>query len=224
MPDLNWLQDATPAFRLAMATSWLAPEPWQRNQEEDIGQAIDSGPDWGEYLSLVNRHQIQAVSWAALSRVQVIPVPDTVKQELESRTRSCRILGVQRSLVLAEVLGEFNRAGIPAMPLKGPVLSFELYGDVGLRASDDVDVQVPAEDLRRAMDCLETRLRFSGDDTATVAEFPAQRLRDAVHPGGLQLGTSLAQSLGDTGCHERQVGEKHCGAVAGTLDPDDERR
>ena len=156
MPDLNWLQDATPAFRLAMATSWLAPEPWQRNQEEDIGQAIDSGPDWGEYLSLVNRHQIQAVSWAALSRVQVIPVPDTVKQELESRTRSCRILGVQRSLVLAEVLGEFNRAGIPAMPLKGPVLSFELYGDVGLRASDDVDLQVPAEDLRRAMDCLES--------------------------------------------------------------------
>ncbi|MGC2300190.1 MAG: nucleotidyltransferase family protein, partial [Acidobacteriaceae bacterium] len=164
MADFDWLQGASPAFRLMIATSWLGPESCERNQEERIRQAIDAGPDWAEYLSLVERHQIPALSWAALSRVQGISVPEFVQRELQKRSRACRIHGMQRSLVLADVLREFNCAGIPVMPLKGPVLSHELYGDVGLRASDDLDVQVPREDLRRAMACLESTGWRPGSD------------------------------------------------------------
>lgn len=156
MPEADWLKDASPAFRLVMATSWLAPDPWRQNQDETIRKAVAAGPDWREYLALVERHQTPAFSWAALSRVPGIEVPEPVQQQLQRLSESCRIGAIRHSLVLADVLKEFNRAGIPAMPLKGPVLSFELYGDVGLRASEDLDLQVPADDLRRAMACLES--------------------------------------------------------------------
>jgi hypothetical protein len=57
---------------------------------------------------------------------------------------------------LTDVLKEFNRSGIPVVPLKGPVLSFELYGDVGLRQSSDLDVVVAKEDLKKAQASLES--------------------------------------------------------------------
>ncbi len=156
MRNADWLQGASPAFRLAIATSWLAPDSWRQNQERAIREAIAAGPDWTEVLSLVVRHQTPALSWAALNRVPEIAVPELAKRELRKLSDACRIQGTQDSLLLVDVLKRLNRAGIPVMPLKGPVLSFELYGDVGLRQSTDLDLQVPREDLHRAIACLES--------------------------------------------------------------------
>lgn len=156
MRKADWLQCASPAFRLAIATSWLAPDSWRQNQERAIREAIAAGPDWTEVLSLVVRHQTPALSWAALNRVPGIAVPELAKRELRKLSDACRIQGTQDSLLLVDVLKRLNRAGIPVMPLKGPVLSFELYGDVGLRQSTDLDLQVPREDLHGAIACLES--------------------------------------------------------------------
>jgi hypothetical protein len=41
------------------------------------------------------------------------------------------------------------------MPFKGQLLSWELYGDVGLRQSRDLDLAVSLQDLERAQACLE---------------------------------------------------------------------
>lgn len=156
MPEADWLADATPAFRLAMATSWLAPAPFQEQQEQAIRRDLAAAPDWAEYLALIDRHRTPALSWAALSRVPRNGIPEPVQQELRRRSDACRVEGMHRSLVLAGIVKAFNGAHIPAMPLKGPVLSFHLYGDVGMRQAADLDVQVPKEDVRRAIDCLES--------------------------------------------------------------------
>jgi len=62
---------------------------------------------------------------------------------------------MRHSLILVEVLKAFNRAAITVMPLKGPILSFDLYGDVGLRQSKDLDIAVAMEDIQQAQACLE---------------------------------------------------------------------
>ncbi len=150
MVDGDWLQSASPAFRLLIATSWLAPEPWQTRQEQEIRQAIEAQPDWEEYLRLVDRHGTPGLSWTALSRTDGIQVPETVAQKLRKRSDACRKEAILNCLLLGDVLKRFNGAGIPVVPLKGQVLSFELYGDVGIRYSRDLDVAVPAGDLNRA--------------------------------------------------------------------------
>jgi hypothetical protein len=155
MPRTNWLLKTSPAFRLMIATSWLAPDSWQKNQEEAILEAIGAGPDWTEYLRLVKRHRTPALSCAALSRVPGLEVPQPAKQELQERSDACRMEAVKHCLLLAEVLKGFNRTGIPAMPFKGQILSFELYGDAGLRQARDLDLAVAREDLARAQVCLE---------------------------------------------------------------------
>jgi hypothetical protein len=65
---------------------------------------------------------------------------------------------VARTLGQARRLGELHalleRAGVPALPYKGPALSLQLYGDVALRQSVDLDLVVPFERYAQARDAL----------------------------------------------------------------------
>jgi hypothetical protein len=156
MPETSWLQSASPAFRMMIATSWLAPANWQEKQEQAIREAFGAGVDWMEYLRLVDRHRTPALSWAALRRVPELVIPEPVKKELQRRSDACHMQAVRDSLKLAKVLKGFHSAGIPAMIMKGPILSLELYGDVGLRQSKDLDLAVSLEDISKAQACLES--------------------------------------------------------------------
>jgi len=154
MPEAEWMARSSPAFRLMIATSWLAPEVSRASQEEAIRNACSDNPDWTEYLLLVERHRIPAVSWAALKSVSGIDIPDGVQKELHERSDACRMQSMIHLGLLAGVLRAFNRAGIPVMPLKGPLLSQELYGDAGIRQSVDLDVLVAPEQIGAARECL----------------------------------------------------------------------
>jgi len=155
MPETSWLEAASPAFRLMIATSWLAPASWQEQQERAIREAFGAGPNWTEYIRLVDRHRTPALSSAALKRVPESKIPEPLKLELQKRSDACRMQAIRHSLILAEVLKAFNRAVIPVMSLKGPILSFDLYGDVGLRQSHDLDLACAWEDIAQARACLE---------------------------------------------------------------------
>jgi len=156
MPETAWLKRTSPAFRLMIATSWLAPPSWQERQEEAIRGALVGGRlEWMEYLRLVKRHRTPAISWAALRRVPGLEIPGHASEELQKRSDACRMQAVKHSMQLAGVLKSLNRAAIPVMTFKGPTLSSELYGDVGLRQSRDLDLAVRPVDLPRAQACLE---------------------------------------------------------------------
>jgi hypothetical protein len=147
MTEESWLRNATPAFRLMVATSWLAPDAWRGCQEQAIQEAFEAGPDWTEYLRWVDRHRTPALSWAALKRTAGIELPENAKRELQKRSDASRMKAMGHAHQLALVLRAFNRAGIPVMPLKGPVLSSDLYGDIGLRHSIDLDVEIAQKDM-----------------------------------------------------------------------------
>ncbi len=155
MAESVWLSSASPAFRLMLATSWLAPDLWREPQRSAIRAAGFAGVDWEEYLRLVDRHRTPAISWAALKLAPELEIPQPARQGLKKRSDACRMWAVRHSLLLAAVLKCLSAAQIPAMPFKGPALSSELYGDLGLRHARDLDVAVAAEDLRRARACLE---------------------------------------------------------------------
>lgn len=149
------LLDCSSAFRLMLATSWLAPVSWQDHQDRAIRSALDSGLDWEEYLMLVERHGTPALSWEALKRVPEANLPDTVKKALQQRNAACRMQATRLTSLLVQVLRDFNQTGIPLIPLKGPLLSLELYGDLAIRHSQDIDIMVPLEDLPAAQARIE---------------------------------------------------------------------
>lgn len=139
-----------------LATSWLAPDSWKDHQEQAISEAAGASLDWGEYLLLVDRHRTPALSWAALKRVAGLEIPAPIQQALQKRSDACRMAAMRHVQLLGQVLKSFNREDIPVLCFKGPLLSFDLYGDIGLRQSKDVDLQVHAPDIPRAQRCLES--------------------------------------------------------------------
>jgi hypothetical protein len=143
------------AFRLMLATSWLAPERWRDHQDRAICSAMHSGPDWDEYLALVERHGTPALSWEVLKRVPETDLPAMVRQALQQRSAACRMQAVRLTSLLMQVLKDLSQEGIPLIPLKGPLLSLELYGDLGIRHSQDIDIMVPLGDMPRAQARLE---------------------------------------------------------------------
>lgn len=143
------------AFRLMLATSWLAPEPWRDHQNQAIRAALNSGLNWEEYLTLVERHGTPALSWESLKRVPDANLPATVRQALQRRNAACRMQAMRLTSLLVQVLKDFNQTGIPLIPLKGPLLSLELYGDLGIRHSQDIDIMVALGDMPAAQARLE---------------------------------------------------------------------
>jgi Uncharacterised nucleotidyltransferase len=84
-----------------------------------------------------------------------VHIPERVKRELQKRSDVCRLQAMLHLQLLAGVLKGLNHSGIPVMPLKGPLLSLELYGDAGLRQSKDLDILVPQKEIPQTQECLE---------------------------------------------------------------------
>jgi hypothetical protein len=55
---------------------------------------------------------------------------------------------------LLAILEKLDGVGVIAVPYKGPVLSSQLYGNLGLRQSVDLDILVMKQDLQRARQTL----------------------------------------------------------------------
>ncbi len=155
MPDSGWLARTSPAFQLMIATSWLAPQPWRDKQEQAIRRCFASGIDWTEFVGLVDRHRTPGSSWAALKRTPGIVLPESATRELTRRSDQCRLQALQHLQILLGILRLLHRAGIPAMVLKGPLLSLDLYEDAALRQSRDLDLLVPQEHIPEAEKQLE---------------------------------------------------------------------
>ena len=64
---------------------------------------------------------------------------------LSARARALAVEGATRRAVSL-----LDRAGIRALPLKGPLLAADLHGDTGLRETSDADLLVPQADLETA--------------------------------------------------------------------------
>jgi hypothetical protein len=87
-------------------------------------------------------------------------------------------------LVMTRVFAELERDGVRAMPLKGPVLAQNLYGDGGLRSFGDLDLLVTARDLAPATAAVR-RLGYRDDGrTHMVGGLPLLHVRH-VHPDRL---------------------------------------
>ena len=153
--ESKMLPEYSPAFRLMLASSWLAPEPWREHQCRAIRSALHPGLDWDEYLALVERHGTPALSWEVLKLVLDAKQPAAVSDALQRRHAACRMQATRLTSLLVQVLKDFNQTGIPLIPLKGPLLSLELYGDWGIRQSQDIDIMVELGGLPAAQDRLE---------------------------------------------------------------------
>jgi hypothetical protein len=105
-------------------------------------------------VAAARRHGLLAILYRSVQTRCSGEIP----AELRERLRDLYLRNAERNLrisaQLIAVVERFERAGVQAVPFKGPVLAEAVYGDVGMRQFADVDILVARDDVARAGDVL----------------------------------------------------------------------
>lgn len=106
--------------------------------------------DWEQFVRLALHHRVYPFLYPRLSRMQNELVPAAVSGRLQREYRRNTVQMLQLSGEMGRIGGELAKAGIRSLFLKGPVLAEDLYGDLSLRTSRDLDFIVPMKQLQEA--------------------------------------------------------------------------
>lgn len=87
-----------------------------------------------------------------------IIAPELVPEDILQRMRKIYLLSMKKAMIqtreLHQVIQILTDNKIPVIPYKGVTLSLQIYGDIGLRISDDIDLIIHQKDLILTKDLL----------------------------------------------------------------------
>jgi hypothetical protein len=112
--------------------------------------------DWEYLVQMARHHGVVSLVYRSL-RGHTDQVPESWLMAIKASYRQAAKASLLLTGELLEVLELFAAHGIPAIPLKGPVLATLAYGDVALRQFGDLDILVRPEDVARAKMLLVAR-------------------------------------------------------------------
>ncbi len=139
-------------MRLLLLAAKAAVNP---GEPSGLACLLASPLDW-QYL--VREASLQGVLPLLIHQLEREGLFDRVTEPYRGQLIASQAAALQRSLLLCQelesILEGFPQAGIPVIPIKGPVLAEVLYGDVGLRPSSDLDILVRPEDMDRSRSLL----------------------------------------------------------------------
>ena len=111
--------------------------------------------DWADVERRASAHGLLPWLGRALSRGAGAPSLEHASIVAAANVSAGRTLAQVRRL--NELVGALANVGVTALPYKGPVLSFQLYGDLALRQSVDLDLVVPFDTYDVARSALVRR-------------------------------------------------------------------
>ncbi|PYS94121.1 MAG: hypothetical protein DMF64_02135 [Acidobacteria bacterium] len=119
-----------------------------------IRALVEHELDWDYLLRVADRHGLQPLLHHHLDAICATSVPDAYAQRLREAARRVSALNTFLANELQRLLALFAAEGIEAMPYKGPALAAEIYGNIALRQSSDLDILVRPRDVPRASEIL----------------------------------------------------------------------
>lgn len=144
----------TPEFRLFCLALRRPQTDGDRNT---LRAAIAAAPRWDTVLDGARRHAVAPLLLAGLQESGAA-VPDTVTHELRREARAAARRSLAQAAALTRLSHRFAGAGLRVLVLKGVPLALRLYGDVGLRCAQDIDLLVDPTDA----DAADAVLRETG--------------------------------------------------------------
>ncbi|MFP7224995.1 nucleotidyltransferase family protein, partial [Priestia filamentosa] len=111
---------------------------------------LEQNIDWNYFLQLVKHHRIYPLVYAKLRELRDPAVPPFVMEMLKKEYQKNTFLMLHLSAEMERVSKLFSAQNIKLLFLKGHPIAQDIYGDISLRTSKDLDVLIEFEDLQRA--------------------------------------------------------------------------
>lgn len=106
--------------------------------------------DWNAFITLVDWHRLSPIVYRTLNRVASDGVPEHVLDNLRVRFEKNTRRSLELTSELVRLLKLLWREKIFVLPLKGPVLALQVYGNLSFRHAGDLDLLIPPQYVRRA--------------------------------------------------------------------------
>lgn len=120
-------------------------------KKEQIDLLLNEHIDWEYLIKLAKTHRIILLLYHNLKNKRI---PETIKKELKDIYTSNLIESLRLEAEREKIFKLFNGQGIDCVPLKGTVFARDVYGDIALRQTADIDVLVRENDLFRVKELL----------------------------------------------------------------------
>ncbi|MFD1359150.1 nucleotidyltransferase family protein [Fictibacillus halophilus] len=114
--------------------------------------------DWNEFIALTIHHRTFCTLYKKVKHLNGKYIPDFAIHKLEMLYKKNIYKMLHLSTEMEKVNKLMIKEDIKFLLLKGPALAKELYGDISLRTSCDIDFLVPIEELER----IDTLLQNEG--------------------------------------------------------------
>ncbi|RAS86763.1 nucleotidyltransferase domain-containing protein [Priestia endophytica] len=115
---------------------------------------LEQNMDWHYFLQLVKHHRIYPLVYAKLRELRDQAVPPFVMEMLTREYQKNTFSMLHLSAEMERVSKWFSEQNIKLLFLKGPPIAQDIYGDISLRTSKDLDVLIQFEDVKKAEDVL----------------------------------------------------------------------
>ncbi|ULM95680.1 nucleotidyltransferase family protein [Peribacillus frigoritolerans] len=109
--------------------------------------------DWGEFLQLAMHHRVYPIIYSKMKKTENrIPqhVIQTLYKEFKKNTFKMLLLSGE----MEQVSELFTKNQVRILYLKGPVIAADIYGDISLRTSKDLDILISITDFKKAEELL----------------------------------------------------------------------
>jgi len=106
--------------------------------------------DWPLFLQLVVHHRLYSVIYVKLKMLDLRFIPEAVLGSLKQQYTINTFRMLHLTAEMEQVCGAFRERGIRTITLKGPALAHDLYGDVSMRTSKDLDILIPVQNVEEA--------------------------------------------------------------------------
>lgn len=137
----------------------------------DAVRVLAAGPiDWDHLIAMADAHAV--LPCAATHLTSAAPVPQGIRERLESWLVENTARNLSRATQLAAVMRSFHDHGIGAVAWKGPTLAAAAYGHVGLRAFSDLDILVERARIRNVVGVMLARGYTQSGPTEHAFEGP----------------------------------------------------
>lgn len=121
-----------------------------------LSARLEVGPDWTALFRMALDHDVAPLAAHRLLALCPERLSDEMREGLEIYLEGERLRGRTLAGELAALLESLAARGIPTIPIKGPRLALDLYGDAGLRNCRDLDILVRDADVTPTLAALES--------------------------------------------------------------------
>ncbi|MEC0178123.1 nucleotidyltransferase family protein [Paenibacillus favisporus] len=170
----NSLNTSDFSRELSLLLQIIGSGPWG---EEDL-----EGVDWKEWIRLAHHHRVYPLLYMRLKERGYEGIPSSVMDSLYSKYSANVISMLRLSSEMEKINSALMEHQVEAIFLKGPVLAQQLYGDLSLRTSKDLDVLVSPKHLEKAEGIL-SELGYVTEDEKTLGSWKRKKHHISyVHP------------------------------------------